>query len=359
MRLSKVDIVSIFSLSTAGVCLLVTLFSLSSTKTLPYGGKKLAVKPFNVWDRRKRPFPCIVDNDNSTGGIYYVRIPRTSSKGVSVTRRIAGLEGRLLDSPEVNDCRAYAEIAPTRAVSKKFHERDKTNSFLWSMVRLPDRRALSHFGLRLRAGEVVATTEAFINDVENSVPYHPNVEIRFLSMEDVSADESEETYAGLVNDILLEYNFIGIEERMKESLVALSMVIGTNVDSVIYQFSRCISEGPPEWMTPGMFSYLESEKWMTSQAGDYILYNAVNMALDLTINRLNQAEYNARLDQFDIIMLDWTVASTVIKGWSACGAAFDGKHPADMNEWMEGLPPGRRRAVLDKRALMHPEPDHE
>ena len=79
-------------------------------------------------------------------------------------------------------------------------------------------------------------------------------------MEHVSTDESEETYAGLVNDILLEYNFIGIEERMKESLVALSMVIGTNVDSVIYQFSRCISEGPPEWMTPGMFSYLESEK---------------------------------------------------------------------------------------------------
>ena len=32
------------------------------------------------------------------------------------------------------------------------------------------------------------------------------------------------------------------------------------------------------------------------------------MALDLTMNKLDQAEHDARLDQFDIIMLDWTEA---------------------------------------------------
>ena len=58
-------------------------------------------------------------------------------------------------------------------------------------------------------------------------------------------------------------------------------------------------------MTPGIFSYLESEKWMTSQASDFILCNAVSMAFDLTMSQLDQAECNARLDQFDITMLDW------------------------------------------------------
>ena len=258
--------------------------------------------------RHQKPFPCVTDNDESNGGIYYVRIPRTSSKGVSVTRRIAGLEGRFSHLPEGKSCKVIAKDSPTRAFHQKIYQRDKVNSFLWSMVRLPERRAISHFGLRLRSKHVKATTESFINDLKTSVSYHSNVELRFLSMNDISESESKYAYVSLVSNILSEYNFIGVEERMKESLVALSMLIGVNVNRVIYDFSRCISDTTPEWLTSEMSSYLESDSWKSRQAGDIMLYNTVNKALDVTIKQLDQEEFNARLKAFDILISDWTEA---------------------------------------------------
>ena len=235
-----------------------------------------------------------------------------------------------------------------RAIHQEIDKRDKDNSFLWSTIRSPERRAISHFGLRLRNSEVEATTESFVNDLRTGVSYQPNIMIKFLAMEDVKATGSEEMYASLVKDILSEYNFIGVEERLRESLVALSMLIGTNVNHVIYDFSRCITDDIPDWVTPEMALYLESEEWRQRQGGDYMLYSAVNKALDLTIQKLDRTEFNSRLAAFDSIMTKWSEASSVVKGIEGCGAAFNGKHHADLIEWVNDLPERYRKALIAK-----------
>lgn len=339
------DIVSVLSIAVAALFLLITLGSLITNT--PAGSKslKISVNPFQAWNRNQKPFPCVTDHENSSGGIYYVRIPRTSAKGVSVSKRIAGLEGRLLDLP-AESCKVSADVAPMRAIHQEIDKRDKDNSFLWSIIRSPERRAISHFGLRLRNNEVEATTESFVNDLRTSVSYQPNVMLKFLSMEDTKSMQTEEEYAGLVQNILSEYNFIGVEERLRESLVALSMVIGTNVNHVVYDFSRCLSDDIPDWVTPEMALYLESEEWRQRQGGDYMLYSAVDKALDLTIQKLDKNEFNSRLATFDSIMTKWSEASSIIKGSPGCGAAFNGKHHADLIEWVNDLPERFRKQLI-------------
>merc|ERR1711920_801004 len=296
-------------------------------------------------------FPCVVESNeqrsssttNKYDGIYYIKIPRTSAKPVSVINRIAKNEAKKISkNMNTNMCKVNDADKPISAYDHKVNRRSKSNSLLLSMVRHPAERALSHFDLRLRTKEVEATDEAFVHDLETSMSYHPNVELRYLYTSSSSNDKKlvnpqEEEYEGLVKEILEEYNFIGVQERMNESLVALSMILGLDMKEVVYEFSRCSSKEPKKWVTPKMTKYLTSNKWTQRQGGDYLLYDAVNTALDKTIAKLNKdnkQEFDSRLQDFEILLDVWSKVSADISGREGCGGLFTGLTNGKINAWL-------------------------
>ena len=117
------------------------------------------IKSFEEWDRGDLPFPCIQgNNEENSNGIYYIRLPNTSSKGATVSERIALLEtkrtlstfGDVLNTANNGVCKINEVMKPIKAFDQHVSERNKKKSFLWSIVRHPARRAISYFDDRLR-----------------------------------------------------------------------------------------------------------------------------------------------------------------------------------------------------------------
>merc|ERR1712194_882698 len=92
--------------------------------------------------------------------------------------------------------------------------------------------------------------------------FHANFQLNFLSPKlMLHRPTTNEEYIDIVQNILDEYNFISIYERLHESLVVLSMILGMGVSDVLYQWrpisnTRCDSlESEPRWFTSGMREY--------------------------------------------------------------------------------------------------------
>jgi len=104
----------------------------------------------------------------------------------------------------------------------------------------------------------------------------------------------------VLNSTISEYNFIGTYERFEISLVVLSMIVGVSVQDVLFPYlnSRCGSNEKPSWLTDVMEGYLDSEDWIYHENGDFMLYEAVNRSLDLTIEKLGKETVLKRLKDF-------------------------------------------------------------
>merc|ERR1719410_2553805 len=56
---------------------------------------KVISHSFEPWDRTKFPFPCVAEDSPETQGIFYVKVPKTSSTTLSkITIRIVGREAK-------------------------------------------------------------------------------------------------------------------------------------------------------------------------------------------------------------------------------------------------------------------------
>merc|ERR1712157_591511 len=113
--------------------------------------------------------------------------------------------------------------------------------------------------------DVPLSEEAFMNDLENNRGFVPNVQLGYLAVQENDVNNPE-SYPQVVQNILNEYNFIGTYERLYESLVVLSMIIGVDVSDVLFDYlpktlSRCGSLEEPDWLTDGMKQFLESDRW--------------------------------------------------------------------------------------------------
>ena len=131
--------------------------------------------------------------------------------------------------------------APVRA--KRLKNRIKDKSFLWSMVREPVDRMVSRF-----FHEVVSlaghdpTTERFQQFVENSASLEYGTSIRTLTMRmlrnRMNPFGGVTLFQQYVGEILDEYDFIGVLERMDESLATLQLLLGLETQDMLYLTSR-------------------------------------------------------------------------------------------------------------------------
>lgn len=103
-----------------------------------------------------------------------------------------------------------------------------------------------------------------------------------------------------IRQILKSYNFIGIVERMDESIVALQMILGLETADVLALNSKVSGTGKVQktFVTPVMEEYFNSTEYNNLISIDKRFYKAINKSLDKTIQNLGLAKFDVQLQQF-------------------------------------------------------------
>lgn len=123
-----------------------------------------------------------------------------------------------------------------------------------------------------------------------------------------------------VKAILEGYDFVAVVERMEESLVALSLLLGVPVGDVLVTSSKVSGGGKnsttttapyvysqkrqrclpmvPSVVPPVVQRYFESDLFQSQVYGDSILHAAASRSLDLTIERLGRERFQEALKEY-------------------------------------------------------------
>jgi hypothetical protein len=134
-----------------------------------------------------------------------------------------------------------------------------------------------------------------------------------------------------VNQILQDYNFIGITERIDESLVALQMILGLKTSDILYtsakDFGSWDDQGvfiQPSFVSEGMEQFFASDTWRLLSKGDYMLYLAANASLDRTIDALGREKFDQKLALHRYAMnLVRSNCSEILPYWTAAGKTYE------------------------------------
>jgi hypothetical protein len=226
------------------------------------------------------------------------------------------------------------------SVELDYSHRDKEKSFLFSLVRDPTRRILSEYFHFIVTYMQQEPTDA--NFMKHAImPRNNNPLIRDLTFDPTLSNKmsaefewfmvhwnnmhggtSIETrknikellrndtileplnYTQIVGDIIDDYDFIAVTERMDESLVAFKLLLGLSVEEILYaKVSRSagsFSNGPPKtrpcmylipsFLTEGMSDFFytphKNDRWIEFSRGDALLQHAASESLDRTIDEV-------------------------------------------------------------------------
>ena len=145
-----------------------------------------------------------------------------------------------------------------------------------------------------------------------------------------------------VQAIMRDYDFIGLMERMEESLVALMMILKLEIRDILYLSSKrsgyaytgdgkghtfCVNVAR-KTMLPEMLDFLASTEWKERNKEDILLYKAVNQSLDLTIERLGREEFERNVREYQFAL---KVAKEECQAKAVFPCTADGKVQTDSN----------------------------
>lgn len=275
----------------------------------------------------KYPFPCFpadrLFNDSrklahlmiaapATKGLLFHRPVKTGSTTVAGTiMRIAHTKRHLAKNKNATNtpCCLHRANHGTAYSTFKYHLRDKTKSFLFSILRDPTKMIISKFfHFSISVGQRVPTDAFFQKD---ALSYsNGNQYIRDLALENVP-NPNTAIYGPIVKRIIDGYDFIAITERLDESMVVLKMLLGLELQDILYVRERSqgsFSNGPkerpclyvwPSFVTKGMETFFNtSQDWKKQVKGDYMLYDAARKSLDLTIDSLGRRNFEQELKRY-------------------------------------------------------------
>jgi len=318
------------------------------------------VKPraFELWDREKEPFPCVSPDSPDTQGIFYIKVPKTSSSTLGqITKRIAGREARLRQKNlNLKMCKTHDPEVHIKASDLNVGRRNRKKSFAWSVIRHPADRVISHHGMKVNHGTSDTNESTFIRSMRDNA-FSPNIELKFLATTLIPDKLTEEEVNYYVQSVIDEYNFIGVYERLYESLVVLSMLIGVEPTDALFDFlpsknSRCGELKRPDWVTERLDRFLSQGEWYEREKGDFALYDAINRSLDLTIEKLGPEKVKAKLDEYLKLIYVGTAFAYNVRNKAGCGVPNLNEHQQpyeDMDKltWFHQLPDDDQKFVSE------------
>ena len=187
-------------------------------------------------------------------------------------------------------CRNQWQHGPVR---KRFSNRIKTKSLLWTILRDPTRRLVSlfyHFHVSRRG--VKATAANF-----RKIILQEEKQKRSMYLDWVSFVRGS-NHTAMIESILYDYDFVAVTERMDESIVALAILWGIPLADVLY-FSAKSPEKNGGYdgggagacfpilkgeIVPGMQEVIDSEEFQSMIRWDRIAHQLANRSLDKTID---------------------------------------------------------------------------
>lgn len=237
-------------------------------------------------------------NESVSEGLFFLKTFKTgSSTSAGVNLRIARNEARRQDK-DYHFCKARFDHGKPwkHHGATLFGNRRPRHSFLWAIIRDPTKRAVSQF-FHFKVGrQKVSPTDA--NFIQAMRADKSKYYIQSLSLQNFSEHDTMEA----ANQIIQDYNFIGITERIDESFVVLSMLLGVPLGDVLYLSAKLNGTLdaqckliPTSQVSPVMKEFFASRDWADTIQEDLALYRAVYRSLDLTIERLGRSKFEAML----------------------------------------------------------------
>jgi len=278
-------------------------------------------RPFH-WDGSRYGW-CIDSSDlsesSSRSGMFFVKVMKTaSSTGAGVTLRVAINTYHRIMRPEddsfsvgENGCSGCckAHYSHGKAIGYNYTKRDKSRSFLWSTIRLPRKRAVSHvFFKEVSRRGMEPSDQNIIRALNRS--YLHNYQVNYLK---TTNHRSAGPAQAAVRNIIRDYDFLAVAERMDESLVAMKMILNLDFGDFIYLSSKvkggyddgksehgCVNLVPSR-VSEKVDSFLSTE-FRTSNQEDNLLYRTVNRSLDKTIDQLGKTKFEAQLERYRMFL---------------------------------------------------------
>ena len=277
-------------------------------------------------------------NQRSRHGLLFNKMPKAASSTVSgIALRIAQhyatrhYPNVTEDEATVIPCNSRVEHVLGNKAGETFGKRDRTGrSFLFSTLRDPAHRAMSRvYFTHVSQGNGSPTAENILNWLKTSTSaQHGTIsrgkggfQMAYLAFRSIDKRpfwaESDpyhvrnvELLYDVVREIMADYDLLMLVERFDECLVVMQLLLGLEANDILYLSSKvagdyyydkrknkCFSLAKKESL-PIIDQYLESVEWVAMSYGDYVLYEAVNRSLDLTIDSLGRERFEDALDAF-------------------------------------------------------------
>mmetsp|Transcript_5808 Transcript_5808/g.6499 ORF Transcript_5808/g.6499 Transcript_5808/m.6499 type:complete len:441 (+) Transcript_5808:36-1358(+) len=306
--------------------------------TMPY-------TKFIPWkEQTNKPFPCIIDLDRDPGwqplngyitnqpsddGLLFIKIEKAASTTIAnIATRIAHALAHRVDAnvTRPNDGLKVQKICKSRINhrwsknTEQLSKRDKDKSFLWTFLKDPTKRMLSfYFFFIIDHYKKEYTEDNLIDWLKSEKKINPGgqlyeiadkyPEINVLNL----TDEEIKSY---IQKVIDNMNFIGLVERMNESLVLLQLMLDLQPSDVaIVKSSKmagqyelflgnkkagCQRMGYKREILPGAQTFLESDEWKQLSKIEYMLYDAANRSIDHTIETvIGRDKFNKALLEFE------------------------------------------------------------
>ena len=306
-------------------------------------------RPFSFGPAEQHRLPHPIDRNRtwcipfSSGrqprqGLFFNKMPKAASSTASgIALRIAQhyaeryFPNTTFDGARTAPCNTRVDHVPGYKAGAKFGRRDKSGrSFLFSILRDPARRALSRvfFSRVSQAGNppternifkwLRTSTNSQYGTVSPGMGGFQLAYLAFRTIEEWSAWSKVDPYRvrdvelvhDIVREIIMDYDFLMLVERFDECLVVMQLLLGLEVGDILYLSAKqagdyyyhprrneCIQLAKTKSF-PSIDRYLQSAEWDAMNYGDYVLYEAVNQSLDLTIEALGREQFNKALDAF-------------------------------------------------------------
>ena len=274
-----------------------------------------------------------IATQQSAKGMLFVRVPKAASSTISsalnrlTIKGVGGKNGNI-----AMEC--AKKLQHVSAGMNPFRNRDANESFLVGNVRDPAKRTLSRmwFTQFSRFDDQPPDTwviSTILND-DGDPQYgvlskgRGGFQLKYLSLdsiEEYSAWSPNATDPLLVIDpdlvernvekILNDYDFLIVAERLDESLVAIKFLLDVSINNILYTSSKVSGSGfhyikgynicrplKKFEMTDSLRVFFNSNRWRVLNYGDYLLHEAANRSLDMTIERIGRDRFAIDLAEF-------------------------------------------------------------
>ena len=226
------------------------------------------------------------------------------------------LEGGESTIPENQQvCRARVSHNWSKQSKFDYSSRDRGKSFLFTMLRDPKRRAVSEYNWQVGMTGIKPSEENFLHHLRSIRNFQLG-----LVVDSTQKNRAKETndigeIFELVSKALGEFDFIGLLERLDESLVALQFILGLETRDIVHTKSKQ-SGGyvlvksrannfrgecklvPKTSVSRGVEAYFGASEWERNNRGDDLLYEAANQSLDRTIDAIGRSNFDELLARY-------------------------------------------------------------